>query len=59
MLSKQRLLEIFYTALIGAAIAFLQSFLAGFSDIALPHADPVVAGGVAGALRAGWISKFV
>lgn len=58
MLTKQRFLEIFYTALMGAFIAFLQSFLVGMSDAALPHADPTMAAGTAGALRAVWVSRF-
>lgn len=56
MLTKQRFLEILYTALMGAFIAFLQSFIVGISDAALPTADPAVAGAVAGALRAAWVA---
>lgn len=58
MLSKQRLLEIFYTALMGAFIAFLQSFLTGMVSTTAPVADPAMAAGIAGVLRAGYISKF-
>lgn len=58
MLSKQRLLEIFYTALMGAFIAFLQSFLTGMVSMTAPVADPAMAAGVAGALRVAYISKF-
>jgi hypothetical protein len=59
MLKKQRLLEIFYTALMGAFIAFLQSFLMGMTESTLPHADPTVAAGIGGALRAAYITKFI
>lgn len=58
MLTKQRFLEIFYTALMGACIAFLQGFLTGIVDPTPVMADPAVAAGAAGALRAGWIAKF-
>lgn len=58
MLTKQRFLEIFYTALMGAFLAFLQSFLTGMTESALPHADPAMAAGTAGALRAVWVSKY-
>lgn len=58
MLTKQRFLEILYTALMGAGIAFLQSLLTGLVDPSLAQSDPTVAAGAAGALRVAYISKF-
>ncbi len=50
-MSKQRLLDIFMTALMGAAIAFLQSFLVGMTDIGIPHADPMMASAAAAGIK--------
>lgn len=58
MLTKQRLLEIFYTALMGAGIAFLQSFLMSLTSHPNIVADPAVAAAAGGILRAGYVSKF-
>lgn len=58
MLTKQRFLEIFYTALMGACIAFLQSFVTALVDTTPIMADPTVAAGAGGLLRAVFISKF-
>jgi len=58
MLTRQRLLEIFYTALMGAGIAFIQSLLMSLTSHPNIVADPALAAGIGGVLRAGYISKF-
>lgn len=46
-MTRQRLLDIFLTALMGATIAFLQSFLVGLTSTGIPVADPSIAAGAA------------
>lgn len=50
-MTKERFYDILITALIGAGIAFLQSFLAGLTASQIPTASPEVAGITAGALK--------
>ena len=50
-MTKERFYDILLTALIGAGIAFLQSFLAGLTHAGAPVADPALAGIAAGTLK--------
>lgn len=52
-MSKQRLLDILVTALISAAIAFLQSMLMHLTTLPNVTADPALAAGIGGILSAG------
>lgn len=47
-MTKERLIDIIVTALIGAGIAFLQSLLVGLSAHQIPVASPEVAAAAAG-----------
>lgn len=49
--SKQKILEIFITALIGAGIAFLTNLLGELSHTVLPHASPEMAGVLSAAIK--------
>ena len=53
-MTRQRLLDIFLTALMGAGIAFLQALLSGLLGDAIPAADPALAGAAGAGLRAIW-----
>ena len=50
-MTKQRLYDIFLTAVIGAGIAFLQSVLASMAGSHLLQADPSLAGIAAGTIK--------
>lgn len=50
-MTKERLYDIFLTALIGASIAFLQSLLVGLTTHNIPVASPEIAATAAGALK--------
>lgn len=50
-MTKERFYDILLTALIGAGIAFLQSFLAGLASHPIPVASPEVAAAAAGGLK--------
>lgn len=50
-MTKERFYDILLTALIGAGIAFLQSFLVGLSASDIPTANPQIAALSAGALK--------
>jgi hypothetical protein len=50
-MTRQRLVDIIVTALIGACIAFFQSLLFQTTGSHLPAPDPAVAGVAAGGLK--------
>lgn len=52
-LDRQRIIDIFVTALVGAGIAFLQSVLTGLSGLHIPAPEPEVAGSMAGIAKIG------
>jgi len=58
-MTRQRLIDIVTTALVGAFIAFLQALLMGMTATTIPPADPALAAGFAGLLKAshGYISR--
>lgn len=50
-MTKERLIDIVVTALIGAGIAFLQSLLASWTGSHVPTPQPEVAAAAAGSLK--------
>lgn len=56
-MTKERFYDIVLTALIGAAIAFLQGLLAGLGSHDIPAASPEVAATAAGALKFWQVTK--
>lgn len=58
-MTRQRLLDILTTALVGAFIAFLQGLLMGLTQTTVPPADPALAAGFGALLKAshGYISR--
>lgn len=58
MLTKQRFLEILYTALISAGIAMMQSFIASLTSHPEITADPGTAATIGVGLRTAWVARF-
>ena len=53
---KPKLFEILITALLSAALAFIQSLIANHSISDVPTANPEIAGGIGAGIRTFWIS---
>lgn len=49
--NKQKIYEVILTALMSALLAFLQGLITQLAGSDVPHADPVVAGGIGASLK--------